>query len=56
MRTQVNFYQGKVQCMLVDANNQVWMLSNHSKASIYHLNKSTDQFEAFPVKGDANKF
>lgn len=48
--------QGKVQCMLVDANNQVWMLSNHSKASIYHLNKSTDQFEAFPVKGDANKF
>lgn len=48
--------QGIVQCMLVDANNQVWMLSNHSNASIYHLNKSTDQFEAFPVKGDANKF
>ena len=48
--------QGIVQCMLVDANNQVWMLSNHSKASIYHLNKSTDQFEAFPVKGDANRF
>ena len=48
--------QGKVQCTLVDANNQVWMLSNHSKASIYHLNKSTDQFEAFPVRGDANKF
>lgn len=48
--------QGKVQCMLVDANNQVWMLSNYSKASIYHLNKSTDQFEAFPVKGDATMF
>ena len=48
--------QGIVQCTLVDANNQVWMLSNHSKASIYHLNKSTDQFEAFPVRGDANKF
>lgn len=48
--------QGIVQCTLVDANNQVWMLSNHSKASIYHLNKSTDQFEAFPVKGDATIF
>ena len=48
--------QGIVQCTLVDANNQVWMLSNHSKASIYHLNKSTDQFEAFPVRGDADKF
>ena len=48
--------QGKVQSTLVDANNQVWMLCNHGKASIYHLNKSTDQFEAFPLKGDATMF
>lgn len=48
--------QGKVQSTLVDANNQVWMLCNHGGASIYHLNKSTDQFEAFPLKGDATMF
>lgn len=48
--------QGKVQSTLVDANNQVWMLCNHGEASIYHLNKSTDQFEAFPLKGDATMF
>ena len=48
--------QGKVQSTLVDANNQVWMLCNHGGASIYHLNKSTDQFEAFPLKGDATRF
>lgn len=48
--------QGKVQSTLVDANNQVWMLCNHGDASIYHLNKSTDQFEAFPLKGDATMF
>lgn len=48
--------QGKVQSTLVDANNQVWMLCNQGEASIYHLNKSTDQFEAFPLKGDATMF
>ena len=48
--------QGKVKSTLVDANNQVWMLCNHGEASIYHLNKSTDQFEAFPLKGDATMF
>ena len=48
--------QGKVKCTLVDANNQVWMLCNQGEASIYHLNKSTDQFEAFPLKGDATMF
>ena len=48
--------QGKVQYTLVDANNQVWMLCNYGKVSIYHLNKSTDQFEAFPLKGDATMF
>ena len=48
--------QGKVQSTLVDANNQVWMLCNHGDASIYHLNMSTDQFEAFPLKGDATMF
>lgn len=48
--------QGKVKSTLVDANNQVWMLSNQGEASIYHLNKSTDQFEAFPLKGDATMF
>ena len=48
--------QGKVKSTLVDANNQVWMLCNHGGASIYHLNKSTDQFEAFPLKGDATMF
>ena len=48
--------QGKVQNTLVDANNQVWMLCNQGEASIYHLNKSTDQFEAFPLKGDATMF
>ena len=48
--------QGKVKSTLVDANNQVWMLCNQGEASIYHLNKSTDQFEAFPLKGDATMF
>ena len=48
--------QGKVKSTLVDANNQVWMLCNHGEASIYHLNKSTDQFEAFSLKGDATMF
>lgn len=48
--------QGKVKSTLVDANNQVWMLCNHGEASIYYLNKSTDQFEAFPLKGDATMF
>lgn len=53
---QMKNIQGKVQSTLVDANNQVWMLCNHGGASIYHLNKSTDQFEAFPLKGDATMF
>lgn len=48
--------QGKVKSTLVDANNQVWMLCNQDEASIYHLNKLTDQFEAFPLKGDATMF
>lgn len=48
--------QGKVKSTLVDANNQVWMLCNQGEASIYHLNKSTDQFEAFTLKGDATMF
>ncbi|MFZ1836351.1 MAG: two-component regulator propeller domain-containing protein, partial [Segatella copri] len=48
--------QGKVKSTLVDANNQVWMLCNQGEASIYHLNKSTDQFEAVPLKGDATMF
>ena len=41
---------GKVDCMLVDVNNQVWALSNQATGSLLKLNKARDVFEIFPLK------
>ncbi len=45
-------WQGKVNLTFVDANNQVWALSNVIPSAPYRLNKSTDRFEAFPLKSN----
>ncbi len=42
--------KGKVATTLVDANNQVWALSNSVLGGLYRLNKSSDSFEYFPLK------
>lgn len=41
---------GKVDCMLVDVNNQVWALSNQAKECLFKLNKASGVFELFPMK------
>ncbi len=43
--------KGRVASMLVDAHNQVWALCNQSGSGLYKLNKSTDSFELFRLKG-----
>ena len=42
--------RGKVDCLLVDVNNQVWALSNQARGSLLRLNKANDIFEIFPLK------
>ncbi len=44
--------QGRWANTLVDVNNQVWAISNSAPVGIYKLNKSTDRFEPFRIKGD----
>ncbi len=41
--------RGRVAATLVDANNQVWALSNSLRGGLYRLNKSSDSFEYFPL-------
>ncbi len=43
-------FGGRVASTLVDANNQVWALSNSVRGGLYRLNKSNDTFEYFPLK------
>ena len=45
-------WQGKVSLTFVDANNQVWALSNAVSSAPYRLNKSVDKFEVFPMKSN----
>lgn len=49
--------KGKVASLLVDAHNQVWALCNQTGGGLYRLNKSTDNFELFHLKGadEANR-
>ncbi len=42
--------KGVVSSTFVDANNQVWALSNSAGTSIFRLNKSTDKFEPLVLK------
>lgn len=43
-------FSGRVASTLVDANNQVWALSNSVRGGLYRLNKSNDTFEYFPLQ------
>lgn len=43
--------QGRWASTLVDVNNQVWAICNSDNVGIYKLNKSTDRFEPFRIKG-----
>ncbi len=43
--------KGKVADILVDAHNQVWALCNQTGGGLYRLNKSTDCFELYRLKG-----
>ena len=43
--------KGMVASVLVDAHNQVWALCNQNGRGLYRLNKSTEKFELFQLKG-----
>ena len=43
--------KGMVAATLVDANNQIWILSSTGKDGLSKLNKSTDTFETFHARG-----
>lgn len=43
-------WKGRVSVVFVDGNNQVWAMSNVAASVPCRLNKSTDRFEAFPLK------
>ena len=49
---QIKGSKGEVVSTLVDVNNQVWALCNHTESSLYRLNKANDTFELFKLKGD----
>lgn len=42
--------KGKLDCIFVDGNNQVWAISNSLNAGIFHLNKAKNAFELFRTK------
>ena len=46
---------GNVDCMLIDVNSQVWALSRKAGASFFRLQKSSDSFKPFALKGDATQ-
>lgn len=46
---------GNVDCVLIDVNSQVWALSRKAGASFFRLQKSSDSFKPFALKGDATQ-
>ena len=46
---------GNVDCVLIDVNSLVWALSRKAGASFFRLQKSSDSFKPFALKGDATQ-
>lgn len=46
---------GNIDCVLIDVNSQVWALSRKAGASFFRLQKSSDSFKPFALKGDATQ-
>lgn len=46
---------GNIDCVLIDVNSQVWELSRKAGASFFRLQKSSDSFKPFALKGDATQ-
>ena len=47
--------RGSVDCVLIDVNSHVWALSLKAGASLFHLQKTADNFKPFALKGDATQ-
>lgn len=47
--------RGNIDCVLIDVNSQVWALNRKAGASFFRLQKSSDSFKSFALKGDATQ-
>ena len=47
--------RGNIDCVLIDVNSQVWALNRKAGASLFRLQKSSDSFKSFALKGDATQ-